>query len=247
MKVLFSPSESKRSGGGSAPFSEQSLLFPKQYAQRAFVIDAYNAYAASVSDAQLAKLLGLKEIKNAQVYRENLFHKPTMKAVRRYSGVAFDYLDYDSLSEQSQTYIDRDTIIFSNLFGPIRAGDFIPEYKLKQGEKIGSLAPEVFYKKVLTPLLDELLGQAPYLDLRAGFYSRFYKASTPHTTLKFVKNGKVVSHWAKAYRGIVLRALAQEGIVSMEAFMALPIEGLALREVIRRGVQTEIVFEIEAG
>ena len=84
----------------------------------------------------------------------------------------------------------------------------------------------------------------PYLDLRAGFYNKFYKPSTPYTTLKFLKDGKVVSHWAKAYRGITLRAAAMSNIQSIEEFIALPIEGLQILEIQQKGIHSEVVYEI---
>ena len=168
-----------------------------------------------------------------------------MKVVSRYDGVAYDYLEYHTLEDSQKKYIDQNVIIFSNLFGPLSAGDTgLPDYKLKQGEKIKSLAPEEFYKTHFSSSLDEILQKKPYLDLRACFYNKFYKPNSPYTTLKFIKNGKVVSHWAKAYRGIVLRELSQNNIQNMDEFMKMKIEGLAVKETICKGIQTEIVYNI---
>jgi len=76
--------------------------------------------------------------------------------------------------------------IFSNLFAPILAGDFgVPEYKLKQSEKIGGFAPEIFYKKYFSKSMDKILNVKVYLDLRAEFYTKFYKPSSEYVTLKF--------------------------------------------------------------
>ena len=46
-----------------------------------------------------------------------------MKSIQRYSGIAFDALCYESLNKEEQNYIDNNVIIFSNLFGPIKAND----------------------------------------------------------------------------------------------------------------------------
>ena len=67
----------------------------------------------------------------------------------------------------------------------------------------------------------------------------------PCTTLKFIKDGKVVSYWAKAYRGIVLCESAKAGITSIEEFMKLPTEGLSIHEIQTKKNKTEIVFNIE--
>lgn len=94
--------------------------------------------------------------------------------------------------------------------------------------------------------MDNYLAEEDILDLRAGFYDKFYKPSKPYTTLKFVKEGKVVSHWAKAYRGIVLKEVAKAGVETLDAFMKLPIEGLSVQEIQTKKNRTEIIYEIEA-
>ena len=82
------------------------------------------------------------------------------------------------------------------------------------------------------------------LDLRAGFYHKFYVPSSYYTTLKFLKEGKVVSHWAKAYRGIVLRHIAKAHIDTIEDFIRLDIPNLAVQEIIEKKNHREIVYNI---
>ena len=94
--------------------------------------------------------------------------------------------------------------------------------------------------------METYLEEAEILDLRAGFYDKFYKPTKPYTTLKFIKDGKVVSHWAKAYRGIVLREIAKAGVRSIEAFMKLPIDGLSIYEIQTKKNKTEVVYTIES-
>ena len=115
---------------------------------------------------------------------------------------------------------------------------------VSKGNKIGDMLPERFYKEAFTQQLDTLLQEHDLLDLRAGYYDKFYKVTKPYTTLKFIKNGKVVSHWAKAYRGIVLRHLAQHNIASLKSFMAIEIQGLIILEIKKIKHKTEIVYDI---
>jgi cytoplasmic iron level regulating protein YaaA (DUF328/UPF0246 family) len=159
--------------------------------------------------------------------------------------VAFDYLSYDNLDEKEQQYIDNHVILFSNLFGPTRASDLIPEYRLKQGEAVADIKTEKFYNEHAANLMEAYLAEEEILDLRAGFYDKFYKPTKPYTTLKFIKDGKVVSHWAKAYRGIVLREIAKAGIETLKDFMKLPIEGLSIKEIQTKKNKTEIIYEID--
>jgi cytoplasmic iron level regulating protein YaaA (DUF328/UPF0246 family) len=82
------------------------------------------------------------------------------------------------------------------------------------------------------------------IDLRAGFYEKFYKIKQPYLTMKFLNNGKVVSHWAKAYRGIVLKMLAINNIQSIEALMNMEIENLKVEEIKTQKNKTEITYAI---
>ena len=193
----------------------------------------------------LSKMFGIKKESEIEKYKRDIIHELTMKAIERYTGVAFDYLKYDEMTDKEKAYIDQHVILFSNLFGPIRADDLIPEYKLKQGEAVGEIKPEKFYHEHAATLMEEYLKDEEILDLRAGFYDKFYKPSKPYTTLKFIKDGKVVSHWAKAYRGIVLRELAKAGVNSMDAFMQLSIDGLSIHEIQTKKNKTEIIYTIE--
>ena len=135
----------------------------------------------------LSKMFGIKKEADILAHKKDIIHELTMKAIQRYTGVAFDYLGYEKLDKQAQEYIDSHVILFSNLFGPIRASDLIPEYKLKQGEAVGEIKPEKFYHEHAAALMESYLAEDEILDLRAGFYDKFYKPSKPYTTLKFIK------------------------------------------------------------
>jgi cytoplasmic iron level regulating protein YaaA (DUF328/UPF0246 family) len=243
MKILLAPSETKRSGGENS-FDPSTLLFEELSADRLKLLHAYTNVLQRGDMQVLSKMFGLKKKTDILAYKKDIIHSLTMKAIQRYTGVAFDYLDYASLGEEAQRYIDENVILFSNLFGPIRADDLIPEYKLKQGEAVGEIKVEKFYKEHSAQLVESYLAEEEILDLRAGFYDKFYKPQKDYTTLKFIKEGKVVSHWAKAYRGIVLGEIAKAGVKTVEEFMKLPIEGLSIQEIQKKKNKTEIIYEI---
>jgi hypothetical protein len=244
MIILFAPSEGKRLGGELPSLSNTSFLFPALYEKRLEVIFAYEKVVRKGEYKDLQALFGLKDEKEFERYKVSLSQLPTMKAIERYAGVAYEYLAYAKLSMPEQAYIDEKVILFSNLFGPISAGDAIPDYKLKQGSTIDSMAPEKFYKNYFTAPLDEFIGEEEVLDLRAGFYDKFYTRCTPPMTIKFLKEGKVVSHWAKAYRGIVLRTLAKHQVQSLEALKGLSIEGLTLVDAMKTDKKHELIYTI---
>jgi len=243
MKILLAPSETK-THGGCEKFSLESLLFPELNSTRKTIIHQYINILQKNSFEELSKMFGLKKESDIAYHNREIIHELTMKAIERYTGVAFDYLNYAELNSTEKSYIDSNVILCSNLFGFLRADDMIPEYRLKQGASVGDLKPEKLYKEQ-SYLMEEYLKDEDILDLRAGFYDKFYKPTKEYTTLKFVKNGKVVSHWAKAYRGIVLREVAKANINSLEEFMKLSIENLSIDEIQKRKNKTEIIYTID--
>jgi cytoplasmic iron level regulating protein YaaA (DUF328/UPF0246 family) len=243
MKILLAPSETKKSGG-ELSFNLEGLLFGELLPHRTKLLHTYTNVLQKGDIPTLSKMFGLKKEADILAHKKDIIHQLTMKAIQRYTGVAFDYLGYEDLNEKTQQYIDTHVILFSNLFGPLRASDLIPEYKLKQGEAVADIKTEKFYHEHSAHLMESYLAEDEILDLRAGFYDKFYKPTKPYTTLKFIKEGKVVSHWAKAYRGIVLREIAKAGIETLEDFMKLPIEGLSIKEIQTKKNKTEIIYEI---
>lgn len=243
MKILLAPSETKKTGGDLS-FDPSTLLFEDLLPHRTKLLHTYINVLQKGDIPTLSKMFGLKKEADILTHKKDIIHELTMKAIQRYTGVAFDYLGYEELDDKTQHYIDSHVILFSNLFGPIRASDLIPEYKLKQGEAVGEIKTEKFYHEHSAQLMESYLAEDEILDLRAGFYDKFYKPTKPYTTLKFIKEGKVVSHWAKAYRGIVLREIAKARIETLEDFMKLPIEGLSIKEIQTKKNKTEIIYEI---
>ena len=244
MKILLAPSETKRSGGEGS-FSVDSLLFGSLAPMRSSLLDAYMDIVRSDNLSEMSKMFGLKKESDILAYKDrDIINAPVMKAIKRYTGVAFGYLCYPDLDAKAQDYIDTNVLLFSNLFGPVRANDKIPEYRVKQGESVGGIKVEKLYRDHSADLLEAYLKEEEILDLRAGFYDKFYKPQKAYTTLKFIKNGKVVSHWAKAYRGIVLREIAKASIDTLEDFMKLPIENLSILEIQTKRNKTEIIYEI---
>ena len=243
MKILLAPSETKTKGG-TENFNLTSLLFLELTATRKEILHHYINILQKNNLKELSKMFGLKKESDINYHNRDIVHELTMKAIERYTGVAFDHLDYSSLTSKEKNYIDSNVILCSNLFGFLRADDNIPEYRLKQGEAIGEIKPEKLYREQ-SYLMEEYLKDEDILDLRAVFYDKFYKPSKNYTTLKFIKDGKVVSHWAKAYRGIVLREIAKAQINSLEEFMNLSIENLSIDEIQTKKNKTEIIYTID--
>jgi cytoplasmic iron level regulating protein YaaA (DUF328/UPF0246 family) len=128
MKVLLAPAETKNSGGEEKPFSKKNFFLEKNFSLRQEAFEAYEKHVQSLSLEELSAWFGIKKLDDVKKYQESLRNKPSMKAIQRYNGVAFDALEYNSLTREGQNYIDENVILFSNLFGPIKASDLNYQY-----------------------------------------------------------------------------------------------------------------------
>lgn len=247
MKILFSPSETKKSNNqnkSNKTLDQTSFVFPELFSFRVEILEKYNNFLKKASKEQLQKLFGTKKDEVINQYKKDIFANPIMKAIQRYEGVAYDYLKYESLSQNEQKYVDGNVLIFSNLFGSLRASDKIPDYKLKQGETFEDLKIEKFYCDNFSDTLDKYLKDEEILDLRAGFYEKFYTIKKPYISMKFIKDGKVVSHFAKAFRGTILKLMAKNSIQNMDELMNMEIENLVIVEIKKQKLKMEIVYNI---
>jgi len=237
MKILLAPAETKKEGGTLPPLNLNNFTLQKD------VINEYEKFIATSNIEELSVWFGLKNLTICEKYKRSILNLPTMKAIQRYTGVAFEAIQYENLNQKEQEYIDKNVVIFSNLFGAINANTAIPDYKFKQGALLPSLNTEKFYKKNLKDILDEDL-KDEVLDLRAGYYDKFYKPSASTITYKFLKGGKVVSHWAKHYRGELVRQIAVNNITNFADLMSFKFEGLNLVEIQEKKNIRTIIMEI---
>ncbi len=243
MKILLAPAETKLSGGNGAVFNKNNFVFPELFEKRQEIVDIYEHLILNSTIEPLSNWFGLKKESEVIKYQTSVKNAPTMKAIQRYTGVAFDYLGYNDLDQNAQNYCDENVILFSNLFGPILAKDLIPDYKYKQGAKLPNMVVEKFYKEHFSDALDEYL-QDDIIDLRAGFYDKFYIPKGKFVTMKFIKDGKVVSHWAKAYRGLILKHMAMNTITSIDQLMKMPMDGLVISEIKEIKNKKEFIYNI---
>ncbi len=242
MKILFSPSEDKNKYSPYPAMSPDSLIFKELFTLRLRALCLYEKFVRSSDEQGLKAFFGVKNPE--ELVRVDLRTSPTNRAIELYSGVSYSFLDFRSLNEDAKDYILKNTLIFSNLFGVVRARDTLPFYRFKQGAKIKDFAIEKFYKDNFSPLLDEFLKDEKIIDLRARFYDKFYTPSKRFTTYNFVKNNKTITHFSKAYRGILLRILAQNQIQDNQELLDKLPPKLRLKEVKTLGLKEEITLEI---
>ncbi len=245
MKILFSPSETKSDLTDSQALSSDSLIFAKLFKKRVCVVEKLNSFLLKCDSSSLEKFFGIKDsIECKRLAKLELLTSPTCRAVERYTGIAYKYLDFKTIKKEQQEWIYENTIIFSNLFGPLLAGNYLPYYRFKQGSSIDGFKPEIFYKESFSEAIDSHIGSELIIDLRASFYERFYTLTRKHITIKFIKNGKVVSHWAKAYRGKILRDLSKHQPQNIDEFENINFSNLSIEEIIEGKIKKEYIFSI---
>jgi len=127
LKILLAPAEIKLVGGTQKSFCKSNFSFPTIFDKRLEVFENYEQFIQNSSLDELSKWFGIKKSNDVFKYSKSLKDKPSMKAIRRYTGVAFEALDYNSLNIKAQDYIDKNVLIFSNLFGVCKAKDFVPD------------------------------------------------------------------------------------------------------------------------
>ena len=211
MKILLSPSESKRNPAENVGSDERGVgllddeMWGGREARNAQIL-AYIELLESADDSELGRVFGTKSVKLEVLARcARLLESARMRAIELYNGVAYKALDFGSLDSSAQGFLLDSVLITSNLFGLVRASDRLPFYHLNKNYKSKELSLNKLYK-AQKPQIDTLLsGEDVIIDLRAQVYAKAYPLARPHYTLE-IPSG--TSHQAKHYRGAALRALA---------------------------------------
>ena len=210
MLVLLPPSETKAPGGDGPPLDLDTLSHPELTPVRRKLADALVDLAADVP-ASLAAL-GLSERQHAEVARNAaLFASPTLPALHRYTGVLYDALDLGSLTAAQAGRAATRLAVASALFGIARATDRIPAYRLSGGSTVPGIgALGTLWRPVVEPELSEV--DELVVDLRSGAYAALARLPRAVTVRVVSIDGAgrrtTVSHFNKAYKGRLARALA---------------------------------------
>lgn len=223
MLVLLPPSEGKAPGGDGPPLDLDGLSFPELTAVRRRVVTELQRLARR-APADLQAALGLSPGQAGLVQADaELTTSPTLPAMRRYTGVVYDTLDYASLHGPARRRANASLVVASALFGLVRAGDPVPAYRLSGGTVLpglGGLAP--LWRPALEPLLAAERGLV--IDLRSGAYAslaRVPQAVQVRVLREHDGRRTVVSHDNKWTKGHLARALCEHGAASVRAVAEL--------------------------
>ncbi|MGE0221508.1 peroxide stress protein YaaA [Mycolicibacterium sp.] len=212
MIVLLPPSETKRAGGDGPALEVDALSSAALNSVRGELVEELVALAADRDASRRA--LGISAAQDAEIDRNAALRSaPTMPAIDRYTGVLYDALDVDSLRGAAAARARARLAVGSALFGLLRADDPIPAYRLSASSKLpGKPTLAARWRPVLDPVLADLAESDLIVDLRSGSYAALGKipaAVTVEVTAERADGKRsVVSHFNKAHKGKLARALA---------------------------------------
>jgi len=219
--ILLPPSEGKSAPRRGRPLDLPSLSFPSLAAPREEVLDALVALCAGDDAARAASVLGLGSTQLDEVARDAALREaPTARADAVYSGVLYEALDLPSLDAAARRRATSWLAVTSGLFGLLRPADRVPAYRLSGDVSLPGVGTvSTYWGRRLDDAVREAAGRGLVLDLRSSTYAAFWRP-TPDladrvVTLRVLhEHGgtrKVVSHFNKATKGRLVRALLQDG------------------------------------
>ena len=224
MLILLPPSEGKTAPARGHAVRPDRLSFPSLNPARAKVLDALvdlctSDGATGVDTA--VQVLGVGKTLADEVARNaDLRTAHAARADRVYTGVLYEALDLPTLQGAAKRRATSWVAITSALFGLVRPGDHIPAYRLSGDVNlpgIGTVA--TFWRDHLGDAVTEAAGRGLVVDLRSSTYAAFWRPDADHAkrvvTMRVLHEvdgtRKVVSHFNKATKGRLLRALLEDG------------------------------------
>ncbi|MFD4791264.1 peroxide stress protein YaaA [Streptomyces sp. NPDC058459] len=218
MLVLLPPSEGKASSGRGAPLKPESLSLPGLAAARQAVL-AELAELCAGDDEKAREVLGLSEGLRGEIAKNaGLLTAGARPAGEIYTGVLYDALGLATLTPAAKRRAARSLLVFSGLWGAIGVTDRIPSYRCSMGVRLpglGALAGH--WRAPMAEVLPEAAGNGLVLDLRSAAYAAAWKprgevaGRTATVRVLHAPTRKVVSHFNKATKGRIVRALLTEG------------------------------------
>jgi cytoplasmic iron level regulating protein YaaA (DUF328/UPF0246 family) len=243
--VLLPPSETKRDGGDGPALTMSSLTAPELTDIRTEVVDDVVALAADRPASRRA--LGISAAQDGEIDRNAALRtSPTMPAIHRYTGVLYDALDIGSLGSAATARATARLAVASALLGLVRADDLIPAYRLSATSKLpGRATLAARWRPALDPVLAEIAARELVVDLRSGSYAALGKVAGAVTVDVVTEHpdGRrtVVSHFNKAHKGRLARALSTTRSDPCDAAAVAAVARRAGMRVDRRGTQLTVV------
>jgi cytoplasmic iron level regulating protein YaaA (DUF328/UPF0246 family) len=216
--IFVPPSETKAFPAEAPPVELGSLLLPGLAPTRARLLKALGRLARRRVPAALEALgLGAGQAGELAHNRE-LGSAPAGPAAEVYTGVLYDALDLPELRRRGVA--TDQVLIFSGLWGVLRPSDRIPHYRCSAGVRLPAAGlVSATWRTALRDPLAAYVGDRLVVDLRSGAYAGLWAPGANAVTLRVLHEREaggvvkraVVSHFNKATKGRLTRALLESG------------------------------------
>ena len=220
MLIVLPPSEGKAVPTRGKSLDLPALSLPELTDAREKVLEALVGLCAGDPDTA-TRTLGLGPTQTDLVRRNaGLRDAATARADRIYTGVLYDHLDVATLSPAGRRRAASRLAVTSSLFGLVRPGDRIPAYRLSGDAALPGLGPVAgVWRDALGPALTGVLGDGLLVDLRSTTYAAFWRppaalarrVATVRVLHEVDGRRQVVSHFNKATKGRIVRAVLEDG------------------------------------
>ncbi len=221
MLILLPPSEGKTVPRRGRPVDLADLGFPALTGPRERMMAALLELCSNEPRDRAAEVLGLgRTLQDLVDLNARLLEAPAARADRVYSGVLYDALDVATLSTPARRRAASRVAITSSLFGLVRPGDRIPAYRLSGDTSLPHLgAVAGVWRASLGPVVEEAVVDGLLVDLRSSTYAAFWRppaslaprVATVRVLHEVRGKRQVVSHFNKATKGRLVRALLEHG------------------------------------
>ncbi len=220
MLILLPPSEGKFAPRRGKPLRFEALNFPELTEARIAVVASLVELCASDPE-KAATTLSLGPTQADLVARNAaLLRLPAARADRIYTGVLYDALGLDTVDAAARRRATRWLAMMSSAFGVVRPSDPIPAYRLSGDTHLPGIGTiSSYWRDHLDVALTPAAGNGLVIDLRSSMYAGFWRPSgavgPKVATLRVLHEvgavRKVVSHFNKATKGRIVRALLEDG------------------------------------
>lgn len=220
MLILLPPSESKTVPKRGNPLDLATLGFPNLTDAREQVLESLVTLCESDPEKAAEALDVPKSQPELIALNARLRTAPTGRVDRVYAGVLYDALDLPTLSAGAKRRAGTRLAVTSSLFGLVRPVDRIPAYRLSGNATIpgvGSVAG--LWREHLGVAATDALGDGLLVDLRSSMYATFWRppadlarrVATVRVLHEVAGKRQVVSHFNKATKGRIVRAVLEDG------------------------------------
>ncbi|MFB9314007.1 peroxide stress protein YaaA [Nocardioides plantarum] len=220
MLILLPPSEGKAAPRRGKPLDLTALSSPGLTEARTRVLDALVALCEGDPEVAARTLDVPRSQLDLVALNARAASAPTARADAVYTGVLYDHLALPTLTPAAKRRATTRVAVSSSLFGLLRPGDRIPAYRLSGDATLPGLGPVAgVWRDALGPAVHDALGRGLLVDLRSAMYAAFWRppaglasrVATVRVLHEVDGRRSVVSHFNKATKGRIVRAVLEDG------------------------------------